>query len=99
MEERETIILTLKDQHRLLILEQVLSFQLERGVADDNTVRVANQYLQIPPGPWRRSYAQARMMVHLHLDGGVSIWHQQRQLLRTAAQRNRRSCASQRAAN
>lgn len=52
---------------------------------NDNTVSVNNQVVQIPPGPWRRSYAGAMVKVHQHLDGSLSLWHGDQQLLRTAA--------------
>ena len=66
-------------------LDRVLSLQLERRVRNDNTVTVNNRVLQIPPGPWRRTYAGSIVRVHFHLDGSVSVWHADQQLLRTPA--------------
>lgn len=67
-----------------LDLDRVLSLQTERRVRNDNTVSVNGRMLQISPGPWRRSYAGAMVLVHLHLDGSISLWHGDQQLLRTA---------------
>lgn len=64
-------------------LDRVLSFHLERRVAPDNTVRFENRFLQLPPGPWGRSYAGAKVAVHLHIDGRVSVWHAGQRLLST----------------
>lgn len=66
-------------------LDRVLSLQVERRVRNDNTVSVNNQVLQIPPGPWRRTYAGSMVKVHFHLDGSISVWHADQQLLRTPA--------------
>lgn len=68
-----------------LDLDRVLSLQTERRVRGDNTVSVNNHVIQIPPGPWRRSYTGAMVTVHLHLDGSVSLSHGGQQLLRTVA--------------
>jgi transposase len=65
-------------------LDFVLSFQYERRVANDNTVQLNGQRYQIPPGTWRRSYAQSVVLVCLLLDGRVGIWHQGGWLLQTS---------------
>lgn len=67
-----------------LDLDRVLSFRYRRTVANDNTVQFAGQILQIPPGPWRRSYARAKVIVHQFLDGSLGVWHHDRWLLRTS---------------
>jgi hypothetical protein len=50
-------------------LERLLSCRYQRTVARDNTVRLGDRWLQIPPGPRRRSYAGCRVQVRELLDG------------------------------
>jgi hypothetical protein len=63
-----------------LDLARILSFRYERTVAADNTVKLGDHILQIPPGPRNRSFAQARVDVRQHLDGTWSVYHQDRRL-------------------
>ena len=71
-----------------LDLDQILSFRYQRVVAMDNTVRLENRLIQIPPGPRRRSYAAAHVWVHEFLDGSLGVWYQDRWLTRTSARGN-----------
>ena len=66
-------------------LDFVLGLRYERRVANDNTVQLNGERYQIPPGTWRRSYAQAVVEVCLMLDGRIGIWYQGRWLLQTPA--------------
>ena len=52
-----------------LRLEQVLCFKHRRRVARDNTVKFQRHTLQLLPGPKRRSYAGAVVVVLEGLDG------------------------------
>jgi hypothetical protein len=56
-------------------LDRVLSFFYEATVGNDNTVKVGEQVLQIPPGPGGRGYAHARVEVRQLLDGSWRIYH------------------------
>jgi len=57
-------------------LDDICCFKYERSVANDNTVRLQEHLIQLLPGPQRRSYAKARVMVHEHLDGALSVVYQ-----------------------
>lgn len=63
-----------------LDLEKILALRYERTVAADNTVKLGDLTLQIPPGPRNRSYAQARVDVRQHLDGAWSVYYQDRRI-------------------
>ena len=54
-------------------LELVFSLQYERTVNKDNTVKVANQSLQIERTSWRNSLAGCRVKVHQHFDETFTI--------------------------
>lgn len=58
------------------VLDDICCFAYERTVANDNTVQLGEHVLQILPGPHRRSYAKARVMVREHLDGQLSVSYQ-----------------------
>jgi hypothetical protein len=66
-------------------LEQICSFQYRATVLNDNTVRLANRVIDIPPGPSRRSYAHARVNLSQHLDGTWSVYFHGRLIARAAA--------------
>jgi transposase len=66
-----------------LDLDRVLSFSYPRVVANDNTVRLDGRAFDIPPGPGRRGYAAAHVLVHEMLDGSFGVWHEDRWILRT----------------
>jgi transposase len=68
-----------------LDLDRILSFRYERVVARDNTVRLEERLIQVPPGPKRRSYFAAHVWVHEFLDGSLGVWYQDRWLARSSA--------------
>jgi transposase len=51
----------------------LLSCRYERVVARDNTVRLGDRWLQIPPGAHRRSFAGCRVEVRECLDGRLLV--------------------------
>ena len=59
-----------------LALDHICCFKYARTVANDNTVRLEEHLIQLLPGPGRRSYAKARVAVHEHLDGTLSVVYQ-----------------------
>jgi transposase len=67
-----------------LELDRILSFRYERVVARDNTVRLEEHLIQIPPGPKRRSYFAAHVWVHEFLDGSLGVWYQDRWIARSS---------------
>jgi transposase len=67
-----------------LDLDRILSFRYERVVARDNTVRLEERLIQVPPGPRRRSYFAAHVWVHEFLDGSLGVWYQDRWIARSA---------------
>jgi transposase len=68
-----------------LDLERILSFRYERVVARDNSVRLEERLIQIPPGPKRRSYFAAHVWVHEFLDGSLGVWYQDGWIARSSA--------------
>jgi transposase len=68
-----------------LDLDRILSFRYERVVARDNTVRLEERLIQIPPGPKRRSYFAAHVWVHELLDGSLGVWYQDQWIARSSA--------------
>ena len=65
------------DAHRRLPrgvdLDGVCSLHYVRTVANDNTVRLEERLIQIPPGPRRRSYARCRVELQERLDGELVV--------------------------
>jgi transposase len=59
-----------------LDLRRILAFRYPATVLNDNTVRLGGLILDIPPGPRRRSYAQAHVDVRQHLDGSWTVYYQ-----------------------
>src|SRR5207247_8363439 len=57
-------------------LARLLSCRYTRVVARDNTVRLGARWLQIPPGPHRRSYAGCRVELRELLDGRLVVLYQ-----------------------
>jgi hypothetical protein len=57
-------------------LDRLLSCRYPRVVARDNTVRLGARWLQIPPGPHRRSYAGCRVDLRELLDGRLVVCYQ-----------------------
>lgn len=66
-------------------LMRILSFSYIRTVAADNTVCFAGYALQIQPTSARASFARARVTVHEHLDGALSVVYQGQLLATTPA--------------
>jgi transposase len=60
-------------------IHQRVAFAYEAIIGNDNTVRLGGIAIDIPPGPARRSYAKANVLVRQHLDGAwtVSLGSQQ----------------------
>lgn len=56
-------------------LERILACVYERVVARDNTVRIPGRWVQVPPGPHRRSWHKARVQVRELLDGRLLVLH------------------------
>jgi len=57
------------------ILETICCLKEQRTVANDNTIQVGDRLLHLLPGPGGRSYARARVDVHLRLDGTVAVYY------------------------
>ena len=51
-----------------------IAFAYQATVANDNTVRLGGLVIDIPPGPYRRSYAHRKVLVRQHLDGAWTVW-------------------------
>ncbi len=54
-------------------LDRIFALHHERIVGHDNCVEFCNQRFQIPPSPWRYSFAKCRVKIYEHLDGTLSI--------------------------
>jgi transposase len=61
-------------------LRQVCCLTERRVVANDDTIQVAGQRLQLLPGRERRTHARATVEVRQHLDGTLSVWRGDREL-------------------
>ncbi|MFI5338014.1 MAG: ISNCY family transposase [Opitutales bacterium] len=57
-------------------LDRLLSCRYSRRVARDNTVGLGPRWVQLPPGPRRRSYAGCRVDVRELLDGHLLVFYQ-----------------------
>jgi len=55
-------------------LEQILCYEEERTVANDNTVVLDGVRLQLPKQPGRATCAGLRVLVRRHLTGAHSVW-------------------------
>lgn len=66
-------------------LDRRLACRYPRVVRLDNTVVLAHDVLQLPPGPGRRSHAHCRVEVHELLDGRRLVLHEGRVILERAA--------------
>lgn len=68
------------DAHRPLPhgldLDGVCSLHYVRTVANDNTVRLEERLVQVPPGPRRRSYARCKVEVQERIDGELVVVYQ-----------------------
>ena len=58
-----------------LNLDRIFSIQHERSVNNDNTVRLANMLLQIPPTPWKSTLARCRVLVLQQLDRTFTVMY------------------------
>jgi hypothetical protein len=63
----------------------ILCFQEERVVGNDNTVRYHNLSLQIPPSAIRPHFVKLRVRVHDYPDNTLAIFHGPRCLARYRA--------------
>ncbi len=63
-----------------LKLDDICCFAYERTVANDNTVTLGPQHLQLLPDGHRASYAKTRVIVRRHLDGRLSVSHNGRRV-------------------
>ena len=61
-------------------IDRVCSFRYEATVGNDNTVRLGGITIDIPAGPWRASYAKARVEVRQFLDGSWRVYYQDQQI-------------------
>jgi hypothetical protein len=66
-------------------IDAVCSFHYQRTVANDNTVRLEERLVHIPPGPGGRSYAGCRVQLQERLDGSLSVHYQDREIARQTA--------------
>lgn len=66
-------------------LERICSFQYSATVLNDNTVRLVNKVIDIPPGLRGRSYAHARVEVSQLLDGSWRVYFKNHQIAQAAA--------------
>lgn len=59
-------------------IDRICSLGYQSVVGNDNTVRIGNRVIDIPPGPGHRSYAKARVETHQLLDGSWRVYHRER---------------------
>ena len=57
-------------------LDRTISFQYAATVGLDNTVRLGQIVIDIPPGPNRKSYAKAKVEARQLLDGSWKVYYQ-----------------------
>jgi transposase len=65
---------------RSLDIDRICSFGYQATVGNDNTVRIGGITIDIPPGPYRASYAKARVEVRQLLDGSWCVYYQDRKI-------------------
>ena len=63
---------------KTLDVDRAISFHYPTKVGMDNTVRLGDLLLDIPPGPLGRSYAKARVEVRQLLNGSWKVYYQDR---------------------
>jgi transposase len=56
-------------------LDRILGCAYERVVARDNTVTIPGRWVQVPPGPYQRSWHKARVQARELLDGRLLVVH------------------------
>jgi transposase len=59
-------------------LDALCSLHYVRTVAHDNTVRLEERCVQVPPGPDGRSYAGCRVQLQERLDGSLAVVYRER---------------------
>jgi len=60
----------------------LFAFKYTRTVKNDNTISFDNHSLQLPPGRERCSFAKAKVALHQHLDGGLTVQYKDVQIAR-----------------
>jgi len=63
---------------KTLDVDRAISFHYPTKVGLDNSIRLGNLLLDIPPGPLGRSYAKARVEVRQLLNGSWKVYYQGR---------------------
>jgi len=58
----------------------LFAFKYTRTVKNDNTISFDNHSLQLPPGRDRCSFAKAKVALHQHLDGRLTVHHKDVQI-------------------
>ena len=66
-------------------IDRVCSFRYEATVGNNNTVRLGGITIDIPAGPWRASYAKARVEVRQFLAGSWRVYYQDQQIAQPRA--------------
>jgi len=79
-------------------LRRVCCLKERRVVANDDTIPLDGQRLQLLPGRDRLTYVRATVEVCRHLDGTVSLWHGERELAWQPAPADARALRGERAA-
>lgn len=62
----------------------LFAFKYTRTVKNDNTISFDNHPLQLTPGRDRCSFAKAKVALHHHLDGGLTVYFKDVQIARFA---------------
>lgn len=62
-------------RHAPVDLDRILACRYQRTVAGDNTVTLPGRWIQLPPGPRRRSWHNCRVEVRELLDGRLQVFH------------------------
>jgi transposase len=71
--------------------DRVFAFKYRLKVANDDTVNVAGQCIQLPPAPRRFAYSGKMVEVHLRLDGSIAVFDGERELVTALAPSNARN--------
>lgn len=66
-------------------LDELFCFKYRRVVANDHTVRLRSQVIDIPPQPERLSFAKVAVELREHFDGRLQVYYQGRRLAQTLA--------------
>lgn len=65
--------------------DRVFALKYRLKVAKDDTVRVLSQSIQLPAAPRRFAYAGKMVEVHLRLDGSITVFDGEKQLITATA--------------